>query len=533
MILQTDGAIELRRQTMQVELDSTRSGAERNRLGQFATPPGLAQDIVRCLAALLPGDAFPVLLADPSVGSGSFFSAALSVFGQENIAGATGIEIDNAFCQAAHKLWAPAGLTIVCGDFTRIISGPDCPAAPNVILANPPYVRHHHIDRQEKQRLQSLIFQRLNVRVSGLAGLYVYFLLLAASWMQDGGYAAWLVPSEFMDVNYGMALKNFLAHSLKLLRVHRFDPRDSQFDDAMVSSAVLIFKKIPPAAGHSVIFTLGGSLERPALTQTISQSSLLNSEKWTAYPQPPGNKRIAHGGSAVTTLGDLFKITRGIATGGNKFFVLERREAHKRGIPDQFLRPILPSPRQLQSAVVEAQDDGYPRLSRQWCLLNCNVSEALIESRYPALWAYLSSAESIEIKQGYLVGKRTPWYAQERRDAAPFLCTYMGRGNDEKRPFRFIWNQSQAIATNLYLMLYPRHCMAALLRQRPELAAVVFKILGDITGHELRSRGRVYGDGLYKIEPKELGRISGDVFIQQWPELAAGVEQQASLSLLF
>ena len=149
------------------------------------------------------------------------------------------------------------------------------------------------------------------------------------------------------------------------------------------------------------------------------------------------------------------------------------------------------------------------------------------------LWAYLSSAESIEIKQGYLLGKRTPWYAQERRDAAPFLCTYMGRGNDEKRPFRFIWNQSQAIATNLYLMLYPRHRMAALLRGHPELAAEVFKILSGITGHELRSRGRVYGDGLYKIEPKELARISGDVFIKQWPELAAGVEQQALLSGFF
>ncbi len=122
---------------------------------------------------------------------------------------------------------------------------------------------------------------------------------------------------------------------------------------------------------------------------------------------------------------------------------------------------------------------------------------------------------------------------EERRDPPKVLCSYLGRGADEKRPFRFIWNQSQAIATNLYLMLYPRQCMAALLRQRPELSAEVFKILGDVTGHELRCRGRVYGDGLYKNEPKELARISADAFIKHWSDLAAGVDKQPSPSLLF
>lgn len=531
MIAQTDNSVELRRQAMQANFDRQQSSADRNRLGQFATPRALAIEITEQLAALLPIETFPIRFADPSIGLGSFFSAVLSIFGRQRIASAMGIEIDAALCHAARDIWADTGLAVVCEDFTRFVASTMCPSAPNIVLANPPYVRHHHIERREKERLQALVLERTGVKVSGLTGLYVYFLLLTTSWMEEGGHAGWLIPSEFMDVNYGAALKTFLLNSVSLIRVHRFDPRNPQFKDAMVSSAVLFFKKTAPGADHTVQFTFGDSLAHPAATETISRCRLINARKWTAYPQSRNQECTSHVASGGTTLGDFFRIKRGIATGGNKFFIIDRADAHKRGIPTQFLRPILPSPRQLQPTVIEVDGDGFPNLPGQLVLIDCDVPEPLVELRYPALWRYLSGPDSLVVRNGYLVGKRYPWYAQEQRDPAPFLCTYMGRGSDENKPFHFIWNRSQAVATNLYLMLYPRGNLAAILRRQPEMASEVFKMLGDIPGHELRGEGRVYGDGLHKIEPKELARISADSFIRRWPELATGTQEQYSLSL--
>ncbi len=136
------------------------------------------------------------------------------------------------------------------------------------------------------------------------------------------------------------------------------------------------------------------------------------------------------------------------------------------------------------------------------------------------------------IRDGYLVGKRVPWYKQEQRAPAPFLCTYMGRGANGKGPFRLIWNRSAAIGTNLYLMLYPKSGLAAMLRRHPDRAGEVFELLRQVAGLELRAEGRVYGGGLHKLEPSELGRVSAALFVERWPELALGCTAPKE-SLLF
>lgn len=68
-------------------------------------------------------------------------------------------------------------------------------------------------------------------------------------------------------------------------------------------------------------------------------------------------------------------------------------------------------------------------------------------------------------------------------------------------------------------MLHPHPTLARMLRAHPQRLAQLYDQLTQITGHELRGEGRIYGGGLNKIEPSELGRISAAAIVHRWPEL--------------
>jgi predicted RNA methylase len=496
--------IEQERQREQARLDQRMGLAERNRTGQFATPPSLALEIAEYARRLWQGSSEKVRFLEPCVGTGAFYSALLQTFSADQIACAAGYESDPGHATVARSLWRRAGLEIEQADFLQQ-SPPD--RRFDLLITNPPYVRHHHLTGEDKRRLQGAVQDTLGIKISGLAGLYCYFMLLSHRWVEEGGLSLWLVPSEFMDVNYGSAVKRYLLERVTLLHVHRYCPLDGQFQDALVSSAVVVFRKSAAPDNHAVTFSLGGSLLVPERVSTVPLRKLRPKEKWTKIPTAEG--RTA-GKQPSITLGDLFTIKRGLATGDNRFFILPRAEAARRGIPERFLRPVLPSPRRLPDSIIEAEADGYPRLGPQLALLDCSLSEDEIRRQFPDFWRYLESGKAAQVHTGYLASRRTPWYAQESRPAPPFLCTYMGRANNGRKPFRFLWNKSQATAHNVYLLLYPKGELQRALNTDPGLCAPIFAALREIDTGRFIGAGRVYGGGLYKMEPKELSQVNAD-----------------------
>lgn len=493
-------SLETMRLQLQAAIDNRKCIESRRRFGQFATPYELAQEIISYGLTLQNEEAISFL--EPAIGTGSFYSALLSEcdMHSKTLTRATGIELDDDFYSAARDLWSHTGINLIKEDFTEA----ECFERVNFLISNPPYVRHHYISQEKKSKLATTIKDNIGLSLSGLAGLYCYFILCAHKWLAPNAICGWLIPSEFMDVNYGSVLKEYLLNNVHLLRVHRYNPENCKFDDALVSSCVVWFKNEFVSENYDVEFSYGGTHEKPEISKKISKNVLEKHRKWTHFPE---KENIKSNSSTNLTLGDFFTIKRGLATGDNDFFILTKEQIDALDLDMQFFTPILPSPRHLKCDEVFSDNNGHPRLDTQYFLLNCTLPENEIKEHYPAIWDYLNGGKDTTA-QKYLCKNRKVWYFQESRTATPFLCSYMGRGTSEhSAPFRFILNHTNAIATNSYLMLYPKTILSEAITQSPDVLHKIWEILINITSSDLECEGRVYGGGLKKIEPRELSYV--------------------------
>ena len=460
-------------------------------MGQFATPFPLAHDMMRYVAGFLPKRRVSFL--EPAFGTGVFLSAFIKVKGREPVQ-TLGFEIDPHYCLPAREHWAGKKVEVKCADFLH--QAPD--RFFDLIVTNPPYTRHHHLSADEKVWLQKVVTSETGIRISGLAGLYCHFLMLSTKWLVPSGISCWLIPCEFMDVNYGAAVRRYLSENVELIRIHRFNPEDLQFADALVSSCVVVFRNRRPLKDHVVEFSSGGSIVSPARMRKVLNETLKKDGKWIPHFSAKRGRCPNKG----ETLGDYFYVKRGIATGDNGFFILDEESALRHKIPYRFLRPILPGPRHMKVDRIKSIN-GIPDLERKMFLFSCDLEKEDLRKDYPSVWKYIRDGEERGVNEGYICSRRTPWYSCEKREAAPIVVPYMGRTAAEGRLFRFILNESDAITTNSYLMLYPKSELAEKLKDRDALVSV-WEALNGIPSETLISSGRTYGGGLHKIEPREL-----------------------------
>jgi len=488
---------DLKRQSLQNFLDSQKSQNERNILGQFATPKILADSIIKSALKYINKN---IRFLDTSVGTGVFFSSLLDCSNKSNILYSCGYEIDNHYALPSIEFWKNERIDYIVGDFLKIAPPEKNEDKFNLIISNPPYIRHHFIENGDKKRLNECVKKIFGLSFSGLTGLYCYFMTLSALWLQKNGISIWLVPNEFLDVNYGREIKAFFLSKVKLLRIHRFDPSKLQFSNALVSSTVVFYTTGQTL--DTVSFTVGNDINKPEIQKVLFAKNLDPNDKWSKHFYTQRKNVINE-----TTIGNYFSVKRGIATGSNKHFILNNETIEKLSIPNDYLKPILPSPRYIKNNIIDSDVDGYISGIKITYLLNITCSEDELKELPENIVCYLNNIYG-EIKDNYIIRNRSPWYKQEYRPECPFLVTYMGRS--QNKPFRILLNKTNATAPNVYLMLYPKFDWKTEEVKNSGFLENLHSQLQKISPETFKNSGRIYGGGLYKLEPKELMNVPID-----------------------
>jgi adenine-specific DNA-methyltransferase len=126
----------------ELELERLRTREERYRLGQFFTPPAIAEFMAEALRATEPGT-----VLDPGVGGGVLLRAVGE--GPRRF----GIDTDSLAVEAAATS-LPSDVQLAVGDFLHPAKWPLSVGSFDGIIANPPYVRHHNLGAAHKALAQ-------------------------------------------------------------------------------------------------------------------------------------------------------------------------------------------------------------------------------------------------------------------------------------------------------------------------------------------------------------------------------------------
>jgi len=459
--------------------------------GQFWTPPWVADAMV---AYCLGGGART--LFDPAVGAGAFLVAAKSAgaLGRSRLRLA-GCEVDpSALDQARANGLTEADLrNVAIANFaTADVGGPF-----DAIVANPPYVRHHRLNKAYKAKLRALSKRVLARPIDGRAGLHVYFLLRALDLLAPNGRLAFIVPADTVEGVFAPRLTEWIGGNFCIDAVVTFDRAATPFPGVDTNALILFISRRPPrrtlvwarcARSDDTLaeFVRSGFRARRGITTT---SRALSEALRTGLSREPAS--IPNG----PVLGDFAAVRRGIATGANDFFFLTKDAARKARLPGSLLLPAIGRTRDVSGdAITPATLRELDAKSRPTLLFSPAGRSRTLQT--PAVRAYLRRGEHLGLPQRALIRTRNPWYKMEARSVPPFLFAYLGR-----RRARFIRNEAGVVPLTGFLCVYPH-------RTSPRELAHLWRILSDPrTVDNLRLVGKSYGAGAIKVEPRALERL--------------------------
>lgn len=452
-----------------------RAPAVRRALGATYTPAPLVDAMI---AWARRHDAERVV--DPGAGSGRFLVAAGRAFSRAKL---VAIEKDPLAALLVRAHLKAAGLaaraTVHLADY-RELALPSV-AGRTLFIGNPPYVRHHDIERRWKRWLSDTAAS-FGLESSQLAGLHVHFALATAALGRPGDFGAFVTAAEWLDVNYGALLRALVTGPLGGQSIHVIAPTARVFPDADSTAVITCFElgsrpraiRLRSVESVAKLGALGAGREVPRerLAQALRWTPLLGSA-----PKRP---------SGFVELGELCRVHRGQATGKNGVWIAG---AHSRMLPDSVLFRTVTRARELFAA-----GSALERASELRSVIDLPADlDGVSADERRKIERFLAVARALGADRGFIAEHRKPWWTVGLREPAPILATYMAR-----RPPAFVRNLVRARHINIAHGLYPRE------RLSPESLDALAR---HLAASARLGDGRTYAGGLTKFEPKEMERL--------------------------
>ena len=240
----------------------------------------------------------------------------------------------------------------------------------DIVLANPPYVRQEQIKPDEYKR--ALAAQYADA-ATARSDLYCYFYARGLELLADGGTHVFVCSNSWLDVGYGARLQEYLLDTAHVEAVYE-SAVERQFSTAAINTLISVIRKGAQGEDAETRFVSLRDKFEPALSDAGRRREIAKprsalqqagrnpqtgkwvGDKWGGkYLRAPDiyHHILAAYGDKLVRLGDIATVRFGIKTGANAFFYLKPDRIVEFGIEDEFLAPVMTSPTESRSIIVD------------------------------------------------------------------------------------------------------------------------------------------------------------------------------------
>lgn len=474
--------------SIESEYSKSISLEHRKKFAQFFTPILIAEFMAKWIFG---NDNLKTVL-EPAFGLGVFSRAILSLKKDIEI---KGFEIDNNIFESANIYFEEfENVTVHLQDYMYN----DWKNKYDGIICNPPYFKFHDYDNKN---VIKEIESNLKCTLNGFTNLYTLFLLKSIHQLNPNGRCAYIIPSEFLNSDYGKLVKTYLLKSKVLRHIIVINFEENVFDDALTTASIILcandnetekvqFSNVQSIQDLEKIEQIISNYPKFSGTKQIYSSSELNPQiKWKAYYQKQNGTKFKN----LVPFSTYAKVVRGIATGSNDYFVFNKSKATKFSIDEKFLIPCICRATDAKGSFFT--DSDFEKLKsddKNIFLLNA------VNSTDEKVNEYLRKGEIEGIDKKFLTANRNPWYCLENRPLSPIWVSVFNRTG-----LRFIRNEANISNLTSFHCIYPKQTD---LFSQIETDLLFAYLLTNTARKIFEDNCREYGNGLQKFEPNDLNK---------------------------
>ena len=423
-----------------------RADGSRRERGAYYTPPNLASFIAEWA---IRSSSDRVL--DPSAGLGSLVTAAAcraQAFGATGPPNVWGIELHRRTFERLEQRCAESRIPLsqlTKGDF---FGTGHCLGKFDVILTNPPYVRHHDLPMGAAEKMRVALGAGGSA-IDGKSSSWAYFVIRSMQLLRAGGRLAAIVPGELVSADYGRWIIEKVGEKFDRTVLVRCE--GELFGDLQLTTIVIL------GEGYGNTHKRGGTVygcsidfdqEQPTLPSVRHMVPIRDARRSTAVlfsGARPADLQLVDGvvqAEGLRRLGEIASVAIGYVTGDTRFFHFteaERTEASLRKI--HFKRAVHRGAH-VQGSIFHDEDWQATRDTGKQCWLFHPI-DGNEESVKRMIARGLDRGVATRMK----CRARVPWWRISLGKVPEAILVYLG-----KHP-RIVENRAQAYAANSFFIL--------------------------------------------------------------------------------